>query len=179
LVYRRLLAVGGSALVAGCLPWISRELHRNAATRCGKLEYRTSVAQWKADLVAQSPKTAKLVANPQLREYVQARLSGVVKGRDGETIGPPGQAWNGRNKPHRGDRRWVRGWSPEQISNRLRIDFPDDESMRISHEAICQALFIESRGALRRELVAYLRTGRASRVHGCLRRRGRTSHRRS
>ena len=44
------------------------------------------------------------------------------------------------------------------------IDFPDDESMRISHEAIYQALFIEGRGALKRELVACLRTGRALRI---------------
>jgi transposase-like protein len=42
---------------------ISRELRRNAATRGGKLEYRASVAQWKADLVAQRPKAAKLVVN--------------------------------------------------------------------------------------------------------------------
>ena len=54
-------------------------------------------------------------------------------------------------------------WSPEQISHRLKVDFPDDESMRISHEAIYQSLFIEGRGALKRELVACLRTGRALR----------------
>ncbi|WP_415869115.1 hypothetical protein [Burkholderia ubonensis] len=42
----------------------------------------------------------------------------------------PRQApFEGRNKPHRGDRKWVNGWSPEQISNRLPIDFPDDEAM--------------------------------------------------
>jgi IS30 family transposase len=70
----------------------------------------------------------------------------------------------GRNKPHRGDRRWVTAWSPEQIANRLKVDFPDDESMRISHEAIYQALYVESRGARRRDLVACLRTGRALRV---------------
>src|SRR5688500_6229091 len=62
------------------------------------------------------------------------------------------------------DRRWASSWSPEQISGRLKIDFPDDESMRISHEAIYQALFIQGRGALKRELVACLRTGRALRV---------------
>ena len=54
-------------------------------------------------------------------------------------------------------------WSPEQISQRLKVHFPDDESMRISHEAIYQSLFIEGRGALKRELVACLRTGRALR----------------
>ena len=143
---------------------VSRELRRNAATRCGKLEYRASVAQWKADLVARRPKTAKLVESPRLREYVQDRLSGLVRGSNGEVVGPAGPAWIGRNKPHRGDRGWVRGWSPEQISRRLQIDFPDDESMRISHEAIYQALYIESRGALKRELVACLRSGRALRV---------------
>lgn len=45
---------------------ISRELRRNAATRGGKLQYRASVAQWKADIPARRPKTAKLVANPRL-----------------------------------------------------------------------------------------------------------------
>ena len=55
-------------------------------------------------------------------------------------------------------------WSPEQISNRLRLDFPDDESMRVSHEAIYQSLYVQGRGALRRELTACLRTGRALRV---------------
>ena len=143
---------------------ISRELRRNAATRCGKLEYRASVAQWKAELVAQRPKTAKLAANDRLREYVQDRLSGAVQARDSGEVGPEGPAWKGRNKPHRGDRRWVQGWSPEQISHRLKVEFPDDESMRISHEAIYQALYVESRGALKRELVACLRTGRALRA---------------
>ena len=58
----------------------------------------------------------------------------------------------------------MQGWSPEQISNRLKVDFPEDESMRISHEAIYQALYIQARGALKRELILCLRTGRALRV---------------
>jgi len=53
---------------------------------------------------------------------------------------------------------------PEQIAHRLPVDFPDDASMRISHEAIYQALYVQSRGALKRELVYCLRTGRALRV---------------
>ena len=144
---------------------ISRELCRNAATRCGKLEYRASVAQWKAELVAQRPKTAKLVANERLRDYVQERLSGQVCRPDGTPVrGPATEPWKGRNKPHRGDRPWVTAWSPEQIAQRLKVEFPDDETMRISHEAIYQALYVQSRGALKRELVACLRTGRALRV---------------
>ena len=83
--------------------------------------------------------------------------------RDAVT-GPETARWNGRNKPRRQDRRWVNAWSPEQISHRLKVDFPDDESMRISHEAIYQALYVQGRGALKRELVACLRTGRALRV---------------
>jgi IS30 family transposase len=142
---------------------ISRELRRNAATRSGKREYRATVAQWKAQQAAARPKTAKIVDNPRLREYVQDRLAGHVRRTDGTVVTGPTPPWKGLNKPHRADRRWVTAWSPEQISNRLKIDFPYDQSMRISHEAIYQALFIEGRGALKRELVACLRTGRALR----------------
>ncbi|WP_424348549.1 IS30 family transposase [Kocuria sp. CH-021] len=144
---------------------ISRELRRNAATRGSKLHYRASVAQWKAELVARRPKAAKLVENRQLHDYVQQRLDGDLRRPDGGTVtGPAVPGWRGRSKPHRQDRRWSTAWSPEQISQRLKVDFPDDESMRISHEAIYQSLFIEGRGALKRELVACLRTGRALRV---------------
>jgi len=143
---------------------ISRELRRNAATRGGKMEYRASVAQWKAQTAAKRPKRAKLVTDPRLRGYVQDKLAGVLRGPDGaEILGPDVAPWKGRNKPHRQDRRWSKAWSPQQIANRLPIDYPDDESMRISHEAIYQALYIEGRGALKRELVACLRTGRALR----------------
>ena len=83
---------------------------------------------------------------------------------DGRPLGPDGPAWNGRNKPHRGDRRWVQAWSPRQISERLRLDFPDDPTMRISHEAIYRALYVQGRGGLERKLVRSLRTGRALRV---------------
>ena len=55
-------------------------------------------------------------------------------------------------------------WSPQQIAERLRLDFPDDSTMRVSHEAIYQALYVQGRGALKRELTACLRTGRALRV---------------
>ena len=144
---------------------ISRELRRNAATRGGKLDYRASVAQWKADHAARRPKTAKLLANERLHAYVQERLSGQVRRPDGTAVaGPKPPRWTGNNKPHRKDRAWVWAWSPEQIANRIKVDFADDESMRISHEAIYQALYIQGRGALKRELVWCLRTGRALRA---------------
>ena len=55
-------------------------------------------------------------------------------------------------------------WSPEEISGRLRVDFPDDPEMRVSHETIYKSLFIQGRGELKRELVRCLRTGRTKRL---------------
>jgi transposase, IS30 family len=91
------------------------------------------LAQAKAEDRARRPKTARLAAQGALRDYVADKLT------------------------------CVQHWSPEQISRRLRQDFPHDEGMRISHEAIYQSLYVQGRGALRRELTACLRTGRAVR----------------
>jgi IS30 family transposase len=143
---------------------ISRELRRNAATRGGTLVYRASTAQWKAERAARRPKAAKLAVNDRLRDYVQHKLSGEVTDANGRPIAGPNVSWAGRRHGRRKDRRWGTAWSPEQISRRLRIDFPDDVSMRISHEAIYQALYVQGRGALKQELTACLRTGRALRV---------------
>jgi IS30 family transposase len=107
---------------------------------------------------------AKLAANETLQSYVQDRLSGLITRPDGTAVPGPTVRFIGRRHGRRQDRRWGKSWSPEQISHRLRVDFPNDETMRISHEAIYQALYIQGRGALRRELVACLRTGRALRV---------------
>src|SRR5579859_6880295 len=122
---------------------IARRLGRSPSTVSRELRrnavggcparYRAGVAQAEADRRARRPKTAKLAACPALRDYVQDKLGGAER------------------------------WSPEQIARRLAVDFPDDERMRISHEAIYQALYVQGRGALRRELAACLRTGRALR----------------
>lgn len=143
---------------------ISRELRRNAATRSDSPGYRAITAQWHADRRARRPKVAKLAANEALRSYVQDRLAGLITRPDGTEVAGPTVRFIGRRHGRRQDRRWAKSWSPEQISHRLRVDFPDDETMRISHEAIYQALYIQGRGALKRELVACLRTGRALRV---------------
>ena len=143
---------------------ISRELRRNAATRSGRLEYRATTAQWHADRRARRPKPAKLATNEKLRRYVQERLAGTITSPDGASAAGPAVTWIGRRHGRRKDRRWAKSWSPEQIANRLPLDFPDDPSMRISHEAIYQSLYVQGRGALRRELTACLRTGRALRV---------------
>ena len=143
---------------------ISRELRRNAATRSGGLEYRATTAQWHAERSARRPKPTKLAAHTTLRTYVQERLAGLVVAPNGTAIVGPMVAWKGRRHGQRQERRWARAWSPEQIARRLPLDFPHDPTMRVSHEAIYQALFIQGRGALRRELTACLRSGRVLRV---------------
>ena len=66
----------------------------------------------------------------------------------------PRVRWIGWRYGRRRNRRWAKAWSTEQISDRLRLDFPDDASMRISHEALYQSRYVQ--GALRRELTACL-----------------------
>ena len=112
---------------------ISRELHRNAGQR-------------------QQP-----FRLPRLDGAVACRTSGVPA--EGEQAGQQRSAARARA----GQVRCRGHWSPEQISARLQLDFAEDESMRVSHEAIYQALYVQGRGALRRELTACLRTGRAVR----------------
>lgn len=143
---------------------VSRELRRNSATRSGGFEYRATTAQWHADRAARRPKTTKLAQHDELRQYVEDRLSGQIAGPDGKIVTGPEVHWTKRRSVRRQHRKWALAWSPEQIARRLPIDYPDNPLMRISHEAIYQSLFIQGRGALRRELVACLRSGRALRV---------------
>jgi IS30 family transposase len=99
-----------------------------------------------------------------LRDYVQDRLSGLIATPDGIAFDGPVVVWKGRRAVRRQSRRWSSAWSPEQIAQRLKLDLPEDPTMRISHESIYQALYIQGRGALRRELSACLRSGRALRL---------------
>lgn len=123
---------------------ISRELRRNAGTRSGRLTYRASTAQWHADRRSRRPKLVKLVVNAELRQYVQDRLSGAIRRPDGGVLHGPEVQWVGRRHGRRKDRRWARSWSPEQISHRLRLEFPDDDSMlsrtrRSTSRCMCRA----------------------------------------
>ena len=152
---------------------VSRERCRNAATRRGGLAYRASTAPWHSPRRAKRPKRAKLATTDRLRRSVQDRLAGTVRAEDGRPVpGPNVSAWTGRRPGRRRDRHGATSWSPQQIAHRLRRAYPEDVSMRISHEAVSQALSIQGRGARRRELTACLRTGQALRVPRA-RRRGR------
>lgn len=124
---------------------ISREIRRNSATRSGEFDYRATAAQWHADRAARRPKISKLAVNPALRDYVQDRLSGLIATPDGIAFGGPVVVWKGRRAVNRQSRRWSSAWSPEQIAQRPKVDFPKDPTMRISHEAIYQALYIQGR----------------------------------
>ena len=143
---------------------ISRELQRNAAIGRGRVEYRASTAQRHAERRAQRPKPAKLAVNAELRAYVQDRLAGTVRRTlTGASRGRYRLAWAASGTA----KRTVAGDSAGARSRSLNgccLDFPDDESMRVSHEAIYQSLYVQGRGALRRELTACLRTGRALRA---------------
>lgn len=100
-----------------------------------------------------------------LHDYVQERLAGRIATPDGKEDRGLSVAWKGRRAGSRQDRRRARAWSPEQITRRLRLDFPEGETiMRVSHEAIYQSLYVQGRGAPKREQIACLRTGRALRL---------------
>ncbi|MDB4915146.1 MAG: family transposase [Gemmatimonadetes bacterium] len=144
---------------------ISRGIRRNAATRGGGFEYRAATAQWHADRASRRSKTAHLAMHDALRTYVAERLAGTFVAASGQRItGPSVKQWKSRRHGPRQHRRWALAWSPKQLAARLPLDVPDDPTMRISHEAIYQALYVPGRGALRRELTACWRTGRALRV---------------
>ena len=107
---------------------VSRELRRNTVSRHGYLPHtahRASVTR------RRRPKTAKVVAEGPLRDYVTAKLK--------------------------------KRWSPEQISRRIRRDFPHDGGMRVSCETIYQAVYVHAHGELKREFVRSLRRGRSAR----------------
>ena len=116
---------------------IGRELTRNSdplrSASNVAREYRPSKAQRRADTRAMRPKPAKLRAD--VNPALHDRVQADLKVN----------------------------WSPEQISQRLKVAFPDQLEMRVSPETIYQALYVQSRGALKRDLTKHLRTGRAIR----------------
>ena len=117
---------------------IARHLGRNVATISREIDRDTSVGQQYRAVAAQVAAEER-ARRPKPRTLENPALHARVTAALGKR------------------------WSPEEIAARLRLDFPDDASMRASHETIYQALFIQGRGALRRDLTTRLRTGRALR----------------
>jgi IS30 family transposase len=115
---------------------VGRELARNSELKSPThktLSYHPGRADKRAQARARRPKQCKL------RQDVNARLHTWVQ------------------------KKLKKKWSPEQIAKELLLAFPHDPEMRVSHETIYQSLYVQSRGALRRELSVCLRTGRAVR----------------
>ena len=137
LAEREEIAVG---LAAGkSLREIARELGRPASTVSREIARNSSAAGSYRATAAQAR------AEARARRPKEAKLAG-----DDELRG------------------WVQGkleskWSPEEISARLKLEFPGRAEMRVSHETIYQSIYVQGRGALRRELAKSLRTGRALR----------------
>jgi transposase, IS30 family len=129
---------------------IARAIGRHRST-VGREIRRTCVERWRYRPLAAERRRAERARRPKPGKLVSdPRLLAVV------------EQWLGEC------------WSPEQISARLEREFPDDEGMRISHETIYRALYVQSRGELRRQLTRHLRTGREKRkTRGRLERRGR------
>ncbi|WP_328723896.1 IS30 family transposase [Streptomyces sp. NBC_00247] len=125
------------------------------------------------------------------REGHSLRAIGRALGRSASTVKREidGRSVDGLYRPHRAQRAWARSrsrpkdsklaqdgplreyvagklqeqWSPEQICHALDMEFPHDESMRVSPETVYQAIYIQARGGLRREVALALRTGRTRR----------------
>ena len=102
----------------------------------------------------------------------EVKVNGGTKGYGSGRAHVRAQACTRRPKPFKLDRGPLRDevtkgllelWSPDEISQRLRVAFPDDPMMQVSHETIYQSLFVQGRGELRRELARCLRSGRTHR----------------
>ncbi len=140
----RLMAKGLGRAPSTVFRELRRNMRRPYRTRWGPAprlgrprtrpwDYRPSRAQRRAERWAARPKPAKLATNRRLGQLVQAKL------------------------------RQRLSVLPREVAVDLCEEFPDNPEMQVSHEAIYQAIHVQGRGALRRELAVYLRTGRARR----------------
>ncbi len=117
---------------------------------------------------------AQLLGRPPSTVSREVKRNGGIK--DYRSAGADGAAWDRAlhpkacklvlNKPMATivtDKLQLLQWSPQQIAGWLKQTYPDDESYQMSHETICRSLFIQARGALKKELVAHLRRTRIMR----------------
>jgi hypothetical protein len=139
---RRPLAFAGSPVVSGGQPRRSRGWC--AATRqCGAAAWSIGPLR-----LSGTPSERHGVRSRQSWRATQrcghmCRIGSLARSAPGRAAVPgPAIAWKGRRHGRRQDRRSAKAWSPEQFARRLRLDFPEDATMRISHEAIYQSLYV-------------------------------------
>jgi IS30 family transposase len=179
------MAVAGVARLVGC----SLRTVKRVAAHQGKRENENRATRWcpgpkRLSLSEREEISLALGHGDSLSEIARrlgrststiSREVGANGGRDGY------RAWRAHDRAYHQSRRpkrcrlddrslarqvteWLQAWwSPEEIARRLRIEFPDDPMMRVSHETIYQSIYVQGRGELRRELARCLRTGRAQR----------------
>ena len=173
-VYRLHHSVGGVYRPPAAAPYSSRYLDREERYEIARLVGQGEGVRAIARAMSRSPSTIsrELGRNGDARSgrYQPERASRLAWERQRR---PRATRLAGRPGLRAVVQDWLKeGFSPEQAAGRLRVAFPDDEAMRISHETIYQAIYVHPRGGLKRELTADLRTRRATRV-----RRGRTERR--
>ena len=151
----------------------SGEWHRQSPESCGatpppeaaasRIVRRQRNGTLSARLAAQA---GEACAQRGVKNLCRGTVEGVVVAPERGSCSRPGRVLEKAVGTDLGsDRRWANAWSPEQIARRLPVDFSRATmTMRISHEAIYQALFVQGRGALRRELTARLRTSSVLRM---------------
>jgi transposase, IS30 family len=143
---------------------IARELGRSPSTISRELKRnRLPRGRRKPPLPDGQRRRPGLPPGQQARPHYRAERAQARAEREGRRPKPAKLTLHPRLRDWVADKLEHLQWSPEQIARRLVLEFPDDESMRISHEAIYQSLYVQGRGELRRELTKCLRTGRAVR----------------
>jgi IS30 family transposase len=143
---------------------IARELGRSASTISRELRRnRLPRGRRKPPLPEGQRRRHGLPPGHKPRPHYRAEKAQARAERAGRRPKPAKLATHPRLRDWIADKLERLQWSPEQIARRLLLEFPDDESMRSSHEAIYQSLYVQGRGELRRELTRCLRTGRALR----------------
>src|SRR5688572_23199637 len=184
-IQRRISAGSTFATAAAAVGCSTKSIQRLMARTGGLMQRLRERSPLRLSLAEREELSRGLVAGHSLRR-IAARL-----GRAPSTVSRE-VAWNGHRDSYRAwradksavrrakrpklaklttnprlcrevERRLLEQWSPQQIGARLVHDYPDDLEMRVSHETIYRSLFVQARGALRKELAACLRTGRTQR----------------
>ncbi|MGH9687090.1 MAG: IS30 family transposase [Candidatus Acidiferrales bacterium] len=155
-------------LPRGGIPPAVRRRSRLALTRCEREDISRGIASGSS--IREIARHVDRAASTVGREVTRHGGRPVYRAHEADD-----QAWESALRPkkcllalHRRLREVVASklileWSPEQISGWLKIQYPDDKSMRVSHETIYRSLFIQARGALKKELMDHLRTKRRMR----------------
>jgi IS30 family transposase len=151
--------VKGNGPVAGCGRYLSFAEREEIAVGLAAGESRRSIA---ARLGRHPATVGREIARNAPRAGYRARAAEAQAQHRARRPKPAKLAAHGRLRRHV-QARLLEGWSPAQISAMLAREFPGDAEMRVCHETIYQSIYVQGRGALRRELAACLRTGRAVR----------------